>query len=196
MDIKVNFLFIIIIFSIKGFSQAWIEGDTLLCFNGSGSATITSGQFYDAYQWYYKPINSSNNFLPIIGANSPTLFYDWQNFDQTMIKVHVSYNFQGTLIEYDSNTLIIDSYDCNLSSDFFDKDNFSLAPNPNNGFFWINTNDEVLRLEIFNFAGQIVYSSIMFNPSLPVDITFLSKGIYLLKINFAENSKTLKLIKQ
>lgn len=83
-----------------------IEGDTMLCPNGEGTAHIVGSEVYDTYQWYYKYWFISGDFMAIDGANSASFTYDWYTYDQALLKVVVTKD--GVTSE--SNTIQIDSY--------------------------------------------------------------------------------------
>lgn len=83
-----------------------IEGDVLLCPWTNGTATVTNGQTYDTYQWYYKYWFLSDDFEAIPDATSETFTYDWYTYDQALFKLVVTINGET----YESNTIQIDSY--------------------------------------------------------------------------------------
>lgn len=89
------------------FAQApAIEGDLMLCPYTNGTATITTDQAYDSYQWYYKYWFLSDDYAAIEGANSASFTYDWLTYDQALLKVVVTLNGQT----YESNSIQVDSY--------------------------------------------------------------------------------------
>lgn len=89
------------------FAQApTISGDTMLCPWDNGTASITSGQTYDTYQWYYKYWFLSDDFQAIDGANAASFTYDWYTYDQAIFKVVVTSGGNT----YESNTIQIDSW--------------------------------------------------------------------------------------
>lgn len=80
--------------------------------------------------------------------------------------------------------------------DVFSK--IKIFPNPVKDFFTISKNNILLAeysVEIFNIFGQKIleFSKL---PSNKIDISFLEKGIYLLKIQKENQHKTIKLIKE
>lgn len=82
-----------------------IQGDLMLCPYTNGTATVTN-PIYDSYQWYSKFWFTSDEYLPIQGATSSSLTYDWFNYDQSLFKVVVTLG--ATTLE--SNVIQIDSY--------------------------------------------------------------------------------------
>ncbi len=70
----------------------------------------------------------------------------------------------------------------------------SVAPNPNNGQFEINSNLEVNgTLELINELGQVVYQSLMNGLNKTVHVEHLSAGVYHLKLTDGNFVKTKRL---
>ena len=70
-----------------------------------------------------------------------------------------------------------------------------MYPNPNNGnvlFFELSKNAEIT---IFNILGKKIKSVNLTSAKKSVDISHLTKGVYLVKIDSAKESITKKLIK-
>lgn len=104
---KTLLLICIYIISFGAFAQApAIEGDVMLCPYTNGTATITTGQTYDTYQWYFKYWFLDDEYEAIEGATSASFIYDWFTYDQALLKVVVTQN--GTT--YESNSIQIDSH--------------------------------------------------------------------------------------
>jgi len=77
--------------------------------------------------------------------------------------------------------------------------NFSVLPNPSDGAFNIQFNNEIFydRIEVIDAAGKLCWSKQNFNgTSLVIDISQQAKGFYFLKLNKSENETVQKLIKQ
>jgi len=78
-------------------------------------------------------------------------------------------------------------------------DNWSTYPNPTNDFISLNFsnyNDAKLSVEVFNVLGQKVKFFENINPLENLDLSELTSGIYLLKINYNGVSQTIKIKKQ
>lgn len=70
---------------------------------------------------------------------------------------------------------------------------FSIYPNPTDAELFIKTNAKIKTSEVFNTAGQVVLK----NNSKTLDLSSLSKGIYILKTTFENGTvKTQKIIKK
>jgi Secretion system C-terminal sorting domain len=86
------------------FAQApVITGDTMLCPNGTGTATVTGSTAYTSYQWQVKPYGETS-FTNVGGATSASFTYDTYNYSVTTIRVAVTQGAQS----YTSNELFID----------------------------------------------------------------------------------------
>ena len=101
-------LFIVLISGLtNSFAQSpQIDGDLMLCPWTDGTASITTAQTYDTYQWYSKYWFTSDPFVAIPGATSASFTYDWYTYDQSLFKVVVTLGG----VTYESNEIQIDSY--------------------------------------------------------------------------------------
>jgi chitodextrinase len=111
---------------------------------------------------------------------SPNTTYTASEWDQYDIGV---YNGIGI---YDPNTASVDS------SDF---ETFKMYPNPVSGNkIYFNVSDDI-AIEIYSILGKLVKSSEITNTKNNIDVSDLSKGIYLVKVNSGNQFITKKLIK-
>ncbi len=133
------------LFTAGSFAQnPVIEGDEILCQNGSGTASVVNGVNYDSYAWYYKYWFSSDDFQLIQGVTGPSFTYDWMTYDQALIKV------VGTLggVDYESNVLQIDSWAfLPISFGYGEFENVSQNPNNGNTLLCEGT---AFTIEVFN----------------------------------------------
>ena len=60
--------------------------------------------------------------------------------------------------------------------------NLNVVPNPSNGIFNITNLTGIIEIQVFNIAGQQVYSNILLNTN-EVNLSNLEKGLYVLRIN-------------
>ena len=73
--------------------------------------------------------------------------------------------------------------------------NVSIFPNPTNAFFTIKTeNLQIKNLKIFSVLGQQVYENNVIQANTNIDISHLSKAIYVLKIETERGTLTKKLV--
>lgn len=102
------FLFVVFCDFISVFAQTApvIAGDTMLCPDTNGTASVTNGETYDTYQWQFKYWFTNDDFEDISGATSDSFTYDWFTYDQALLKVVVTKDGET----YESNEIQIDSY--------------------------------------------------------------------------------------
>ena len=74
----------------------------------------------------------------------------------------------------------------------YSEDDFGIYPNPNNGRFIVNLDENQNVVKIFNSLGQMVYENENASQSLNIDLSEKETGIYLININ----GKTQKFIKE
>ena len=87
----------------------------------------------------------------------------------------------------DNRSLVLNTNDYKLNS-------FEVYPNPTRNVININTPDSIKEIAIYNVLGKKIVSTSTFKKRL--DVSFLAKGIYLLKVTFSDNKeKTKKIIK-
>ncbi len=88
---------------------------------------------------------------------------------------------------------IYDSSTASVNSSEFDA--FKMYPNPVNGNkIYFNVSDNV-AVKVYNVLGKVVISTKITNSKNNIDVSNLSKGIYLVKINSGKQFITKKLIK-
>lgn len=80
-----------------------------------------------------------------------------------------------------------------LSTKKFNDFSFSLFPNPVNDFLIISSKEELQKVEIFNLLGKKVLNS--FNVKNTIDVSSLSKSVYLVKLTSTKGVSTKKFIK-
>lgn len=81
-----------------------------------------------------------------------------------------------------------------LSIDSFFASKVSLYPNPANGFVTISSELEINKVEIYNLLGKrVINTSKLVNNNL--DVSSLSKGVYLIKLTSGDAIATRKFIK-
>ena len=77
------------------------------------------------------------------------------------------------------------------------KDDFVVYPNPAKNEFWIKSvqnrnTDTELTLDLFNITGEKIYSSVMKDNVLQVDVSNYQTGMYFIRIG----TKTYRIIKE
>jgi hypothetical protein len=123
-----------------------------------------------SYQW----LDCQNNNAPIPGA---------------VAKSYTPTN-NGTFAVYVSNGTCSDTSDCvqvtNIGLEEIENRNVSVYPNPTTGLLELESSSEIIRIEVIDLAGRIVYQQVTHGKTL--DISFLPPGSYVLKLTFDEFS--------
>jgi len=104
----------------------------------------------------------------------------------------------GNSILYVDN-ISFDNIISSISEQRFRNITFSIYPNPASDIIILNIdnpNNAVLTLNIYNIIGQLIKSEILEQKSEQLNISNLSKGIYILEIKSNEMSEKQKLIIQ
>jgi hypothetical protein len=71
-----------------------------------------------------------------------------------------------------------------------------LSPNPVYDKLSISSPEEITSISIYSMFGQKVYASSPFQNDFEVDISFILKGIYLVKAKTKIGNKTMKIRKE
>jgi endonuclease I/chitodextrinase len=193
-----------------------VSGDVVVIINGSASdATILAQADITVEN------NSSTNFgEPVnFNGNDPVgLFKDETLIDIIGVFDGGSGNFaQNTTLrrkstvsepntafdltnEWDSfgenNVDDLGMHTTTLSTSNFDWTSLSVYPNPTSLNYIFVRNNEDVKVEVYTVLGKKLIQKIIEPSNSQLDISTLSKGIYLLKISNNGNSTTRKIIKQ
>lgn len=75
-------------------------------------------------------------------------------------------------------------------------DDFIIFPNPTNGYITIKNISSIKTIEIINMLGVVVYSDLTTSSgkNVEVDLSYLPKGLYVIKVGTERNTLTKKLI--
>lgn len=84
--------------------------------------------------------------------------------------------------------------DAPLSNDSFDKSKVLIYPNPVKTELTINSPETIKGIEIFDLLGKSIYQKS--NTGNTINIDFLQKGIYILKVNTEKGSSNYKIMKK
>ena len=83
-----------------------------------------------------------------------------------------------------------------LSRDNQSLKNLSVYPNPATNVVTVNNNEAVSLITVSNMLGQKVLSQLANASNVPVDITTLAAGTYILQVYTAQGTATVKVVKQ
>lgn len=121
-----------------------------------------------------------------------TTFTFTASTDKAVIYVRASNAIDATTEVFYDNVMLYDPNTASVREDFLT--NFSLYPNPSNGFINIQSkNVEISKVQLFTITGQKVLDQKgLVNGG--IDVSTYSKGIYILKIESGDKFYTNKII--
>ena len=90
----------------------------------------------------------------------------------------------------------IAAYDASLPSTSFNFEGFKVYPNPVRDIFNITYNKEISSVSVLNLLGQEVLSKKVNSLNTSLDLSNLSRGTYLLKVQVDDQIGTIKLVKE
>ena len=93
-------------------------------------------------------------------------------------------------------TFKIAAYDASLAKPSFDNDAFKSFPNPVKDVLNLSYSQNMTSISIFNVVGQQILSKSLNEASAKIDLSGLSKGVYLVKVTADNQAKTFKIIKE
>ena len=138
-----------------------------------------SNTTYDKYEWFFGEGGSSTDVEPV---------YQYLYIGNFNVKLRTT-NIAGCTCEMTSRasaTTAIQS--------FAGDTEISIYPNPSNGTFTVsNTEGRNMHAEIYDVLGNLVYSG-QSDGSLLVDISTVSGGIYMIKVNIGDHTTTARII--
>lgn len=116
-------------------------------------------------------------------------------------RIHLYNQTPGTTVYlgvYNNNNFQISAFwEPSLETDHSDEpNNFSYSPNPVKDFLTLSNNYEIQKVEILNLVGQKISSTVFNSNEIKIDMSSLSKGIYLLNVFSVSSTKTIKIIKE
>ena len=95
----------------------------------------------------------------------------------------------------DDNAVTEVSRKINVTNEEVEQLVYSIYPNPNNGNFVINTNEDT-QIIIYNTVGEVVLDSKYASGQTPIDISEQKSGIYYVKMFGLNKEANFKIIKQ
>ena len=108
-------------------------------------------------------------------------------------------NFDITITDPTSNVTETVNVTVNVNSlsvDKLEKYDFSFGPNPTGDFIYLSASESIGNVEIYNLLGQKSLSSDIVDTKGTIDISNLSRGIYIMNVAIDEKIGTYKVIKE
>ncbi len=157
------------------------------------ASAVYNGGIGALYQWKLNHVN-------VPGATSSTFTTVITNSNDTVTLTVASTMMCATPNTGSSNVVIVET-NVGVSSVAEPLNNIALFPNPNTGTFTlkgnvIGINNSTVSLEIVNAIGQVLYTgnTTVQNDELnkTIDLQNIPEGIYLLRVNAGDQSKTFR----
>ena len=90
----------------------------------------------------------------------------------------------------------ISAFDASLGTDSFELNSLKAYPNPVKDMLTLSYSQEISNIAVFNLLGQQVIAKSLNSTNSQVDMSALSQGTYIVKVNIDNQIKTLKVIKE
>lgn len=143
--------------------------------------TITSNATGATYQW----IDCTNGNSPIVGETAAS-------YTATAIGDYAVVVSEGNCSDT-SDCVAITSIGVGIKDAILSRDIFRLYPNPSKSLLTIESQEDIIALSISDILGKTVLS--LQSPRETIDVSDLTKGIYLLQIQVKDGFATKKFIK-
>lgn len=92
-------------------------------------------------------------------------------------------------------TFVVSAYDSILSTIGQEKETLKYYPNPIETNLYLNNNQTIETVKIYNLIGQELFSKVINASDTILNMSDFSSGTYLIKITSKENVKTIKVVK-
>ena len=104
----------------------------------------------------------------------------------------------GTVNDLEDYNFYVDNFEVQteLGTGNFDNTSFTAYPNPVKNMLNLNYTQDITDVSVFNLLGQQVITKKLNATNGQVDMSGLATGTYLVKVNTANGTKTLKVIKE
>lgn len=170
--------------AVSSFTVYGLPGATITpssgnaCING-GSITLTGSPAGGTYSG----INvSANSFTPATTGTFTPMY---------------SYTSTTTGCANTASTSIVVSPCTGINVHTNDQATITIYPNPGSGEFTVEmTNNSEKQIHVMDITGRLVYTTKSLQDKTPVNISFLSNGMYYIQIQSGERVETIKIMKQ
>ncbi|MBN2728906.1 MAG: T9SS type A sorting domain-containing protein [Bacteroidales bacterium] len=167
---------------------------------GQGRVTFVAGEeivLMDGFQVeegadFHGYIDNSVNYMACIDPTTTDCSYILDNIAQNI-------NLKNMSNRDSINNAEIAKYMSNIENNTMGITSvvsLNIYPNPNNGHFTLETNINQYTVNIVTASGINVYSNHFDESVIEIDLSFLSKGIYICSVGSEFGNKSLKLVIQ
>ncbi|HEY0092403.1 MAG TPA: T9SS type A sorting domain-containing protein, partial [Flavobacterium sp.] len=154
-------------------------------------ATLTNN---NKLEFFFENINLPGSMEDEAGSHGyvafkikPTSSVGLGDVIENSANIYFDYNFP---IETNTTSTTVTQ----LSTEKFNRDMFSVYPNPAGDYFRISGSsaEEITVVSVYNMFGQVLLTKDNIAAENSVDISTLASGTYLVELHFASNSKVAK----
>ncbi|MDD3738966.1 MAG: leucine-rich repeat domain-containing protein [Lentimicrobiaceae bacterium] len=174
----------------------FISLNCLVCY-GNNFTTQALDQIYcDLPKMYCK----GRAVTPCYGRIFP--IYDESSPDYSKVVATNKQNARrkSWLVQYacdSSDVYTTGTYQCETSTSLEDISQTTIYPNPVNDILYINTDSRITSIEIYDIYGRLVLNKTQLAATKSnVDVSFLTNGVYVLRLGTTKGTTELKFIKQ
>jgi subtilisin family serine protease len=171
-----------------------ISGQSIVCMDGSNTYAIEAVAHADSYVWTLTPPEAG-----IITGDGVEISVQWALSWIGLASLHVvgvnecgpGSNVEDILIQVD---------DCTGIDDILSENSFVFKPNPNNGVFSLDFNNNISAgyyITVMNLTSEKVFESgLSATNQQIIDVSELKNGLYFVRVDNGITSQTRKLIMQ
>ena len=184
------------------YNSVYITSNAIAATGDGGVHSVSSTTVADTWNHYVFVYDGVNSIIYKDGILLGSLARSWQLASSPLLRLGASQNngvigFDGAIDDFKiynnaiSQAQVTNLFTNNsLTSQNFNQNNLevSLYPNPANAVLNIEMTNEVKSIEIYNIQGQKVLES----SQKQINVSDLASGMYMVKIQDAENSITTK----
>lgn len=122
----------------------------------------------------------SGHYIPNGAWGASQIEYEFFNADDETVSVKMMVTFSATVSGFEDNTAA----------------SFSMYPNPVQDQLTLEANSRIEKVSVFDITGKEVYSIPTDNNKVVVNVNFLERGIYLVKLETERGTRVEKLNKR
>lgn len=136
--------------------------------------------------------SSSDSCTVIASANAGFRFINWKDEENQIVSTSENYTF---LVTSSTNLVANFDYASTVTQSIFENTFYDIYPNPSHNIIYLKNNGiDGDKVHVFSITGNLI-GEFNLKTDYSIDISNLSKGIYLLKLLAGSNYRTLRFIK-
>lgn len=176
----------------------------------SNTFTTEDDDFYFSYVYLESAEDGTNFYNLVFAKDSENILHEFRGdtekgrlngADLVLKSDGESFDKLAVLYDINSNIFLTEFYripfEGDMSTDDFHIAELSLYPNPTAGIVHIKSDANIQKAVVYNLNGQVVQSEYLNNTQNSFDISKLSKGMYVIQLQFENgSSQHIKVLKQ